>query len=86
MPIIKSAKKRLKQTKGRTSRNKAYERAYKKALKQLNSGTKNRKETLSKAYKAIDQAVKKRIIHKKKASRLKSKASRAVHIKTKSVK
>ncbi|OGK17977.1 hypothetical protein A3G67_04660 [Candidatus Roizmanbacteria bacterium RIFCSPLOWO2_12_FULL_40_12] len=86
MPIIKSAKKRLRQTKKRLVRNKLYEKSYKKALKQLKGTAKDKRDVLSKAYKAIDKAAKRGVIHKKKASRLKSKASRTVHIKTKSAK
>lgn len=84
MPIIKSAKKSLRQSKKRLATNARYERAYKNALKKIKSGAK--KDTLSQAYKAIDKAVKRRVIHKKKASRLKSKISRAVNVKTKSAK
>lgn len=86
MPIIKSAKKRLRQSKKRRIYNVKYEQAYEKALKQLKRNAKNKKEILAGTYKAIDKAAKKGIIHKKKASRLKSKASQGIHIKTKSVK
>lgn len=86
MPIIKSAKKRLRQSKKRRIYNARYEHTYKKALKQLKRNAKNKKEALADTYKAIDKAAKKGILHKKRASRLKSKASRGIHVKTKSVK
>ena len=83
MPIIKSAKKRLKQSKVKTARNTAYERGYKSALKTLRTGTKKGAEALKTAYKAIDKAAKKGVIHKKKASRLKSNASKLANVKKK---
>ncbi len=84
MPIIKSAKKRLRQAKKRVVRNKKYERSYKQAVKLLKKGAK--KDVLSKVYKTLDKAAKRGVIHKKKASRLKAKAFRAVHVRTKTVK
>jgi small subunit ribosomal protein S20 len=85
MPIIKSAKKRLRQEKKKTVQNTTLEKAYKTALKQLASA-KNKKEALAKAYKAIDKATKSGLLHKKRASRLKANASRVGHVKTSKVK
>lgn len=81
MPIIKSAKKKLRQDSKRTKRNKQYEAAYKKILDQIRKHKKGAKadELLKKAYKAIDKAAKKKVIHKNKANRLKSMASRILH-------
>ena len=81
MPIIKSAKKKLRQDIKRTKRNKQYEEAYKKILDQIRKHKKGAKtdELLKKAYKAIDKAAKKKVIHRNKASRLKSMASRLLH-------
>lgn len=88
MPIIKSAKKKLRQDIKRTKRNKQYETAYKKIIGQLKKDKKGlpalgqgekAKGLLQKAYSAIDKAVKKRVIHKNKASRLKSMVARMLH-------
>ncbi len=81
MPLIKSAKKKLRQDIKRTKQNRRYEIAYKKILDQVRKHKKGEKtdELLKKAYKAIDKAAKKRIIHKNKAARLKSMASRLLH-------
>jgi small subunit ribosomal protein S20 len=79
MPIIKSAIKKLKQDRKRKLRNLTYRSAYKKAIKvaKETSGTaKKGIETIKKAVSAIDKAAKKGIIHKKKASRLKSQVSK----------
>ncbi len=70
MPIIKSAKKKLRQDVGRTKRNKktalTLKISRKKALKTTTP------TSLSEAFSAIDTAFKKRVIHKNKAARLKS--------------
>lgn len=87
MPIIKSAKKKLRQDIKRTKQNKVYELAYKKIMDEVRKAKKGQSagkqgksdELLKKAYKAIDKAAKKHIIHKNKAARLKSQASRMLH-------
>ncbi len=81
MPIIKSAKKKLRQDKKRTKRNKKYELAYKKAIDEVKKHKKGVKaaDLLKKAYRAIDKAIKQKIIHKNKGSRLKSMASAVLH-------
>ena len=84
MPIIKSAKKKLRQDSKRTKQNKQYELAYKKIIhevkkhkKDLPAGRQEKNaELLKKAYKAIDKAAKKSIIHKNKAGRLKAMVAR----------
>ena len=68
MPIIKSAKKKLRQDIKRTKQNKRYELAYKKAIdavkkqqKGLPAGRQAKSdELLKKTYKAIDKAAKKK--------------------------
>lgn len=70
MPIIKSAKKKLKVDVRRTKVNRVYRNRMKEALKTANE--KKTKKALQAAYKALDQAAKKRVIHKNKAARLKS--------------
>lgn len=70
MPILKSAIKKLKQDKKRTGVNKVYRENLRRAVKQA------RKEKSAKAvklaYSALDKAAKKKVIHKNKAARLKS--------------
>lgn len=70
MPITKSAKKALRQTKTRTVRNQKIKQALKLALKKAN------KENLSNTFSTIDKAVKRNIIHKNRAGRLKSRLAK----------
>ena len=81
MPIIKSAKKKLRQDIKRTKQNKRYELTYKKAIDAVKKRQKGQKtdKLLREAYQAIDKAAKKKIIHKNKASRLKAKAARLLN-------
>lgn len=81
MPIISSAKKRMRQEKKRTQVNKRTKVLLKQALKQVRSepSAKN----LALAYSALDTAAKKNLIHANKASRLKSRL-RKKHIAKKS--
>ena len=76
MPIIKSAKKKLKQDRSRSKTNSKYLLTYKNALKKLKK--KGGSATLKEVYKSIDKALKKNIFHKNKANRLKSQASKLV--------
>lgn len=70
MPIIKSAKKKLRQDRKRTIRNNFYKKEIKKLIKEAKK--QKSLKVLTKAYSKIDKAVKKGVVHKKKASRLKS--------------
>jgi small subunit ribosomal protein S20 len=70
MPILKSAVKKLKQDKHRARANAVYRAAYKKALKAARA--KKSAALVTKAFQALDRAAKKQVIHKNKASRLKS--------------
>ncbi len=77
MPIIKSAKKRARQTEKRTIRNVKTKRTLREAIKGFTQALATGKaETISEAQKkansAIDQAAKKNILHKNKAARKKS--------------
>ncbi|OGK25451.1 30S ribosomal protein S20 [Candidatus Roizmanbacteria bacterium RIFCSPLOWO2_01_FULL_37_12] len=85
MPIIKSAKKKMRQDKKRTLQNKKYELAYKKIIDKAKKYKKSppavrevgkTDELLRTAYQAIDKAAKKHVIHKNKASRLKGMVAR----------
>lgn len=75
MPIIKSARKKLRQDKRKTRINVKYLLTYKKALKTLKK-QKGSVVALKAAHTAIDKALKKNIFHKNKANRLKSQASK----------
>jgi ribosomal protein S20 len=76
MPIIKSAKKRARQTKVREARNRLTKKNMREAIKALRedvaNGGKNAAELFKKAQSAIDTAVKKNVLHKNTAGRKKS--------------
>jgi small subunit ribosomal protein S20 len=75
MPIIKSAIKKLRKDKKRTAQNKAIKRKFKALVKKaLAEAT---LENINLAISAIDKAVKKKVIHKNKAARIKSKVMKA---------
>jgi small subunit ribosomal protein S20 len=71
MPIIKSARKRVKTTKKATIRNAKTKRSLKEAVKNFTKslGTAKAGDAHKKAQSEIDKAVKKNIIHKNKAAR-----------------
>jgi small subunit ribosomal protein S20 len=74
MPIIKSAKKRVKVAKKATIRNSKTKRSLKDALKAFSRSSSS--ASLKGAQSSIDKAAKKRVIHKNKAARLKSQAAK----------
>jgi small subunit ribosomal protein S20 len=83
MPIIKSAKKRVKQSEKRRKRNypiRTEMKTYiKKMLTAVKEGNKEEAEKLMKiSYKIIDTAAKKNIIYKNNAARKKSRLARAL--------
>jgi small subunit ribosomal protein S20 len=83
MPIIKSAKKRVKVSSKATVRNAKTKRIVRETLKDLKKAlaggkSKEIEESQKKAYSAIDTAQKKNVLHKNKASRKKSQISKAV--------
>ena len=74
MPIIQSAKKRVRVAKRATIRNSKTKRSLKSALKTFEAAAKDGKkpaEALSKAQSELDKAVKKGVIHKNRAARKK---------------
>lgn len=88
MPIIKSAKKRVRVASKATARNTKTKRTFRSAVKafqaSLTSG-KDAAKTHSAAQSSLDKAVKKGVIHKNKAARKKSqlaKAAKAAGVKT----
>lgn len=84
MPIIKSAKKRVKIAKKATIRNSKTKKSLKSALKSFRVSSSSK--TLRSAQSAIDKAAKKNVIHKNKASRLKKRAAAQAKAKAKVVK
>lgn len=76
MPILKNAKKKLRQDKKRTTHN----RKIKDTLKELVKAVKAEKtpEALSKAFSGIDKAAKHHLIHKNKAGRIKASLSKII--------
>lgn len=73
MPIIKSAKKRVRTANKAAIRNSKTKRALKSALKVLTKSPTS--ENLSRAQSEIDTAAKKHVIHANKAARLKSRVA-----------
>jgi len=79
MPIIKSAKKKLRQDKKRSKRNFLSIKAYKETLRTIKKGGKDIKGLISRFYSQIDKAAKNNVIHKNKARRLKSEVSKLIN-------
>lgn len=81
MPIIKSAKKRVRVANKAAVRNSKTKRSLKSALKAFHravtGGKKETKELQSKAQSALDKAAKKGVVHKNKAARKKSQLAKA---------
>jgi small subunit ribosomal protein S20 len=73
MPIIKSAKKRVRTAQKAAIRNSKTKRSLRDALKAFSSTPSAKSQ--SSAQSALDKAVKKGIIHKNKAARLKKQAA-----------
>ena len=80
MPLTKSAKKALKVSKRQKAENDLVRANIKNALKSakiaIKSKSKDADDLLSKAYRELDLAAKKHVIHKNKASRLKSRLTK----------
>ena len=75
MPIITSAKKRVRTTKKATVRNAKTKRTMRNAIKEFRASLTTRSDSaaaLSNAQKNIDTAVKKGVLHKSRAARKKS--------------
>lgn len=81
MPILKHAKKKLKQDKKRTIKNKKLKDTFKSQLKEAKIDKKP--ESVSKAFSAIDKAAKNNIINDNKAARLKASLTKFVTSDTK---
>jgi small subunit ribosomal protein S20 len=81
MPIIKSAKKRVRVSAKATVRNSKTKRSLKSALKAfgkaLTGGAKEARKLESKAHSELDKAAKKGLMHKNKVARKKAQLARA---------
>jgi small subunit ribosomal protein S20 len=76
MPILKHAKKKLKQDKKRELHNRGLKTAFKNLVK---DATKSKTaDSLSAAFSAVDKAAKKNLIHENKAAHIKSALSKVV--------
>lgn len=80
MPIIKSAKKKMRKDIKKTKINQFYINSYKKLIKQIKTITDKSKlkNLMNKTYSLIDKAAKKKIIHKNKAGRVKAQIAKLV--------
>jgi small subunit ribosomal protein S20 len=79
MPLIKSAIKKVRKDKKRTKQNESYVIAYKELTKKIKKGGAEGKKLLNKFYALVDKATKRKIIHKKKGSRIKSRITKFVN-------
>ncbi|MBF8436004.1 30S ribosomal protein S20 [Halanaerobiaceae bacterium Z-7014] len=85
MPIIESAKKRVRTSAKKAEQNKKWKKAMKLAIKDYKKliegdpSQEEAKESLAYAYKMIDKAVKNNIIHENNAARKKSRLTRMLN-------
>jgi small subunit ribosomal protein S20 len=82
MPTTRSAKKRLRQNERRRQRNQATKSRIKTLKKKVRSAIESGDQaktdsTMRECFSALDKATKKNVLHKRKASRDKSRLSRA---------
>jgi small subunit ribosomal protein S20 len=88
MPILRSAKKALRQTRARTLRNAAISRELKQVVKELSSALQSEnvekaRALIPTAYKKIDKAAKRGLIKANTAARKKARLARRVFQKQK---
>ncbi len=88
MPIIKSAKKRLRQNVKRKKNNRVYKNKIKDIIKNVKSliaenKTEQANDLLSQVYKILDKSAKTGVIKKNTASRRKSKITKMINTKSK---
>ncbi len=79
MPIIKSAKKKLRQDKKRQIENKKVRELLKKTIKEAGKNVTDK--TVREAFSIIDKSAKIHLIHKNKAAHLKSALSKKLALK-----
>jgi len=80
MPVIRSAKKKLRVDKRREFTNKKFKLSIELAIKKAEK-TPSQK-TIQAAFKSLDKGVKKKILHSNKAARIKSRLSKFISVKT----
>ena len=73
MPIIKSAKKAVASSKRKHAINHTQRKKFREAVKAVRTGS----GSLDLAFKALDKAAKRGVIHKNKANRLRSRLTKA---------
>ncbi len=83
MPVIKSAKKKLRADKKRTAQNKGVKILVKELVKKAKAS--KSEKAIKEAVVAIDKAAKKNIFHKNKAARFKSTLAKLLSGKSKTV-
>lgn len=76
MPLLRNAKKKQRQDKKRTLNNLKVKSTFKRYLKEAKTPKKT--EDVNLAFSSIDKAVKKHILHKNKAARMKSTLSKSL--------
>lgn len=83
MPRIKSAKKRMRQTKSRTARNRATRSELRTVVKKVRSAASPEAASaaMHEAESMIDRAGRKNIVHRNTAARTKSRLAKMVHAK-----
>ncbi|MEO5800245.1 MAG: 30S ribosomal protein S20 [Gemmatimonadales bacterium] len=80
MPRIKSAKKRMRQTKARTAHNKAARSELRTAIKKVRTASPDDAAmALQEASSLIDRAGRKNIVHRNTAARTKSRLAKALN-------
>ncbi len=79
MPRIKSAKKRMRQTKSRTARNKAQRSQLRNAVRKVRTAPAGPEAVAAfeTAEKLLDRAARKRLVHPNTAARAKSRLAKA---------
>ena len=82
MPVLKHAKKKMRQDKKRALQNKRIRSTFRELLKKAK--VRPTTETVGQAFSSLDRAAKQHIIHKNKAARLKSSLSKLLPKDTKS--
>lgn len=80
MPRIKSAKKRMRQTKTRTARNKATRSELRTAIKKVRTAASptDAAKAMKEAEQMIDRAGRKNIVHRNTAARTKSRLAKSL--------
>jgi small subunit ribosomal protein S20 len=76
MPVLRHAKKKLRQDKKRTIQNKKIKEVYRSLVKKAKE--EKTPDAINKAFSSLDKAVKKNLLHKNKVAHMKSALSKTV--------